>query len=148
VARTRDEIRAIFERTDGICHLCRRRLALRNYGLEGRRGAWEVDHSRAKARGGSDRINNLLPAHIQCNRSKRDSDNTTIRRRHGYVSRPRSRDQKEEIRARNAVLAGGALGVLGRAVGGPGAWLWFGLLGAIVGYNRTPIRGSAVLLDR
>ena len=35
-----------------------------NRGEFGERGAWEVDHSKALANGGTDRLNNLLPAHI------------------------------------------------------------------------------------
>ena len=35
--------RAIFDRTDGRCHLCEKNLALSNYGRLGARGAWEVD---------------------------------------------------------------------------------------------------------
>jgi 5-methylcytosine-specific restriction endonuclease McrA len=46
------------------------KLAFTNYGKRGARAAWEVDHSRAKANGGTDHLNNLMPACIPCNREK------------------------------------------------------------------------------
>lgn len=68
------ELDRIFTTTAGRCHLCHRRLARKNYGADGQRGAWEVDHSLPRARGGSDHGNNLRPAHIACNRSKQAAD--------------------------------------------------------------------------
>jgi 5-methylcytosine-specific restriction endonuclease McrA len=35
-------------------------------------GAWEVDHIRPRSRGGTDYLRNLVPACIECNRSKGD----------------------------------------------------------------------------
>jgi 5-methylcytosine-specific restriction endonuclease McrA len=66
--RPADRTIEIFERTDGRCHLCSKPLALSNYGRLGRRGSWEVDHSKPRARGGTDRLSNLLPACPACAR--------------------------------------------------------------------------------
>jgi len=66
------ELRSIYNRTCGNCHLCHRKMYLTNYGKFGERGAWEVEHSVARARGGTDHGNNLYGAHISCNREKRD----------------------------------------------------------------------------
>ena len=47
------ELKKIFSRTDGSCHLCGKKLCYSNYGkLEGR-GKWEVEHSKPKSKGGS-----------------------------------------------------------------------------------------------
>jgi len=51
-----DVLDRIFLRTDGRCHLCPEgRLCRSNYGKLGTRGAWEVEHSKARANGGTDR---------------------------------------------------------------------------------------------
>ena len=64
------ELNYIFNKTGGRCYHCRKKLAWINYGAVGAKGAWEVDHSKAKARGGTDYFRNLVPSCIQCNRSK------------------------------------------------------------------------------
>lgn len=56
---THDQLEYVFERTAGYCHLCHCKLAFCNYGLHGTRGAWEVEHSNPRARGGTNRLNNL-----------------------------------------------------------------------------------------
>lgn len=81
MAYTDDELNYIYDKNDGYCHICGKKLAFSNYGQFGERAAWEVDHSNPKSRGGSDYLRNLLPACITCNRSKRDSSNQTARRR-------------------------------------------------------------------
>lgn len=45
------EKEAIFDRTQGLCHICRRRLAWSNYGIFGARGTWEAEHSVPQAVG-------------------------------------------------------------------------------------------------
>lgn len=67
---TDDELIRIYYRADGYCHLCHKKLSFINYGANGRRGAWEVDHSVSIKRGGSSKLQNLYPACINCNRSK------------------------------------------------------------------------------
>src|SRR5690348_1627343 len=68
--RTTKTLRRIYDRTSGYCHICHRKLALKNYGIAGAKGAWEIEHSVAKALGGSDHGNNLYPAHVSYNRKK------------------------------------------------------------------------------
>jgi len=63
-----DELDRIFSRTRGKCHLCHGQLARSNYAREGERGAWEVEHSVPRSRGGTDHLNNLFASHIECNR--------------------------------------------------------------------------------
>ena len=65
------QLNDIFDETDGICYLCGKKLAWKNYGDPGERGAWEVEHMRPLSRGGSNSVKrNLLPACIPCNRKK------------------------------------------------------------------------------
>jgi len=61
---------AVFEKTDGKCRYCDKTLSYNNYGLHGRKGAWQVDHSVSKANGGTDNLNNLFAACIPCNQEK------------------------------------------------------------------------------
>jgi len=56
---TGDQLRAIYDRTAGRCHVCSKTLAFRNYGKMAERAAWEVDHSNPRISGGTDRSNNL-----------------------------------------------------------------------------------------
>ena len=53
-------LRRIYDKTTGRCHICGKRLSLANYGLLGERGAWEVEHSNPRAKGGRDHMNNLF----------------------------------------------------------------------------------------
>jgi 5-methylcytosine-specific restriction endonuclease McrA len=64
-------LRRIYDRTEGHCHICGKKLSFANYAISSGRGAWEVEHSVAKATGGTNHLNNLFPACITCNRSKR-----------------------------------------------------------------------------
>jgi hypothetical protein len=75
--------RRVFDKTYGICHLCGRAMYFNNYGPEGERGAWEIDHSHAKSDGGVDDLRNLRAAHISCNRMKQDRNVTKFRRELG-----------------------------------------------------------------
>ncbi|MBO6946405.1 MAG: HNH endonuclease [Rhodospirillales bacterium] len=128
---------AVFARTDGHCHICRRKLALKNYGLAGMRGAWEVEHSRPQANGGTHHLNNLYPACISCNRSKGKSSTTAARARNGYRRAPLSRPAREAN-----TFAYGAVGlVVGRvllAPLGPVAWIATGVIGAMIGKALEP----------
>lgn len=137
MAYTKEKLDSIFKKTDGSCHLCRKKLARKNYGAIGARMAWEVDHSRPRAHGGSDHGNNLLPACIPCNREKRAISTRAARRARGYKAAPLSRQQKTQnawvgaaggaIAARIALAPLGPLGMLGGAV-----------LGAALGNNYEP----------
>lgn len=105
----------IFEKTDGHCHICRKKLAWRNYGVQGGRGAWEVEHSIPRAKGGSDHLNNLYPACISCNRSKGAATTRTARRKNGYKAAPLSREKK----TRNAWIGGFGGALAGRILLAP-----------------------------
>ena len=101
--REETQLRAIHDRTEGQCHICRKRLSFRNYGLFGKRGACEIEHSVAQARGGTDHGNNLFAAHISCNRSKGYCSSRTARRQHCYQCAPYSARKKK----RNAAIGAG-----------------------------------------
>ena len=135
--REEAQLRAIYDRTEGQCHICRKRLSLRNYGLFGKRGAWEIEHSVAQARGGTDHGNNLFAAHISCNRSKRDGSSRTARRQHGFQCAPYS----NRTRKRNALLGAG-VGSRAMILVPPhlrlAAAIVGAVTGAIVGHQKKP----------
>src|SRR6266700_5629426 len=126
--REEAELRAIYERTEGRCHICRKRLSLRNYGSIGKRGAWEIEHSVAQARGGTDHLNNLFAAHISCNRSKGDGSSQSARRQHGYQCAPYS----SRKRKRNAFVGAG-IGSLAMIFVPPQFRLAAAIVGAVSG---------------
>ena len=129
MAFDQETLNRIFERTDGNCHLCRKKLAFSNYGRAGARGAWEVEHSKARVRGGTDHLNNLYAAHIRCNRIKSDGHTKTARAVHGYRAAPLSKAAKQ----RNGI-EGGVLGAaLGFLLVPPQLKIVAMLLGAVVG---------------
>lgn len=67
---TNEELNKIYDKNDGHCWHCNKKLSFINYGKLGEKGAWEVDHSIPLSRGGTDHLNNLVPACIKCNRTK------------------------------------------------------------------------------
>jgi 5-methylcytosine-specific restriction endonuclease McrA len=75
-----EELVYIYYKTNGYCRLCDRKLSLVNYNRPGRRGAWHVDHSNPRSRGGTDYLRNLFPACIGCNQVKSDFSSRTARR--------------------------------------------------------------------
>lgn len=128
----------IYDRTDGRCHICRKRLAFSNYGVVGARGAWEIDHSKARSRGGTHHGNNLYPACISCNRSKQALGSRAARARAGFTKAPMSRAAQDKRRNSNA-WKGIATGVsAGALFGGPVGALLGGIAGAVVGNARDP----------
>jgi CRISPR/Cas system Type II protein with McrA/HNH and RuvC-like nuclease domain len=60
----------VYDKTEGYCRYCGKRVCWKNYGRQGERGAWEIDHSVPIALGGTDNLRNLWPACIECNRDK------------------------------------------------------------------------------
>lgn len=77
---TNEQIRAIYDRYDGCCAYCGKRLSIKNYGQAGAHGAWHVDHRRSRANGGSDHGNNLAAACISCNLDKGPRNAKTYQR--------------------------------------------------------------------
>lgn len=132
------ELSRIFDRTDGHCHLCGKKLSFTNYGRFGCRGAWEVEHSMARCNGGTDHGKNLYAACIECNREKGSVTTRTARGWNGRTKAPLSRQRKDQIRKANR-LGCGAIGALtGAAVGGPAGFLFGTILGVLVGDGIKP----------
>ncbi len=67
---TEDELNEIYDKTGGYCNYCGKKLSFVNYGRYGRKGAWEIDHSVPRVRGGTSYYRNLVPACIDCNHDK------------------------------------------------------------------------------
>lgn len=131
-------LRLVYDRTEGKCHLCRKKLAFTNYALAGEKGAWEVEHSVPRSKGGTDRLNNLYAACIGCNRDKSDSSTKTIRSKSGFKRAPYSKSQ----RSKNAWI-GGALGATTAMLLVPppirlGAMILSAVIGAAVGREVEP----------
>lgn len=80
----KQKLKRIYDKTGGYCHICKKKLSRTNYGVYDAKGAWQVDHSKAKANGGTHHMNNLYPACIPCNQEKGTLHKTTIRKRKGY----------------------------------------------------------------
>lgn len=133
------DLRTIYDRTSGKCHVCGKQLALTNYGLFGHKGAWEVEHSNARVRGGTDRLNNLYAACISCNRSKGAVTTRAARAREGRTRAPLSREKRKAAKRENAVLGGTVAILAAAALGGTGVGLLvIGGIGALGGYNVNP----------
>lgn len=131
------QLSAIYDRTSGYCHLCSKKLAYTNYASAGSRGAWEVEHSVPKACGGTDRMNNLYAACIDCNRSKQARSTRNCRAQNGRSRAPLNRAARATARTQNT-LAGVGLGLLAGAAFGPVGALVCGALGAHIGHEENP----------
>lgn len=123
--------RCIFARTQGRCHICRGRLTFANYAMHGRRGAWEIEHSRPRSRGGTDHGNNLYAAHIDCNRTKGVRSTRSARGEHGFAAAPRSAEATE----RDAQSLGILGGLIGAVIVPPHLRLVGLIAGAVLGYE-------------
>lgn len=132
-----DQLRFIYDRSSGRCHVCRKQLAFVNYGAFGRRAAWEVDHSRARCNGGTNRLSNLLPACISCNRGKGKRSARAARGLNGFKRAPLSRTARAKARGWNA-LAGALLGAIPGAFLGPSGAVCGAIAGAKLGYEQDP----------
>src|SRR5258708_28804254 len=82
--------KAIYAKTNGLCHLCWKPIAFSNYGAHGTRGAWEVDHSVPVSEGGTDHLNNLFSSHTACNRSKQAASSLSAPRGPRQTPPPRA----------------------------------------------------------
>ena len=67
---TDELVGAVYYWNDGYCTYCGKKVAITNYGTVYERGAWEVDHWIPLSRGGTDDLDNLCPACVDCNREK------------------------------------------------------------------------------
>jgi 5-methylcytosine-specific restriction endonuclease McrA len=127
----------IYDRTSGYCHICGKKMSFTNYALPGRKGAWEIEHSVPRSKGGTDHANNLFGAHIACNRDKSDHTTQTARNWHGRKRAPLSRAQRKDAQSSNTI--GGAVigGLIGLA-GGPAGVIAGSLIGAGIGSSMKP----------
>lgn len=133
-----EQLNAIYDRTSGYCHLCHKKLAFKNYASYDQRGAWEVEHSRAKANGGSDRSTNLYAACISCNRAKSTSTTRLARAKSGKKYAPLSKAKRQQAKMELAV-SGSALGAaIGGIFFGPGGALIGSIAGAAQGHKINP----------
>ena len=134
---TNDKLNDIYDRSSGRCHVCHRRLSFKNYGALGERGAWEVEHSNPRIKGGTDRLSNLYPACISCNRSKGAASTRCARASNGLVRAPLSYSMREQSMIDNAIVGAVLGGILANAFN-PKAVFLGSILGMAVGHNINP----------
>lgn len=127
----------IYDKTTGYCHICHKKLAFKNYGICGERSAWEVEHSKPRANGGTDHLNNLYAACIPCNRSKGKKNTRSVRKKNGKTRAPLSEQRRMEAKADNAVVAGLLGAVLGSVFGPLGAVVT-SAIAARLAYKKNP----------
>ena len=133
-----EDLNDIFDRTSGKCHLCHKALCFANYARPARRGAWEIEHSKPRAHGGSNRLNNLYAACIECNRSKGCGTTRSARARKGHTRAPLSLAKRQGAKQEQAILGGGLGAFLGGLLAGRvGALIGAGI-GAKLAYHRDP----------
>lgn len=136
---TQRELRRIYDRTTGYCHICRKKLAFKNYGCPARRAPWEVEHSTPRARAGTDSYANLYAACISCNRIKGASSTACARREYGHTRAPLSRAARESAKTENAFVGAGLGFFVGRLLSlTPGGLLVSALLGAYMASKSNP----------
>jgi len=131
-----DRLNRIFEKTDGCCHICHKKLPFSNYGIFGAKNAWEIEHSKAKKNGGSNHLNNLLPACISCNRERGNMHTRTARSYYGNSRAPYPKKKKQDIRITNTIAGtfiGGAIG----SVFGPWGTAIGASIGAVIGNDSS-----------
>jgi uncharacterized protein YcfJ len=129
MAYTKQQLDKIYRRTSGYCHLCHKKVFRSNYGSPGKRGAWEVEHSIARANGGTDHSNNLFAACCGCNRDKSTTTTRTARSWNGKTKAPLCPEKREVERTKNTFIGAIGVGLVGLAIGGP----VLGIVGAISG---------------
>jgi hypothetical protein len=137
MAFTDEKLDLIYHKTTGYCHICHRKLARRNYGLLGERGAWEVEHANPRSKGGTDHLNNLYPACIICNRDKSNRTTKTARSWHDKKRAPLSPAKRKAAKSHNAVLGAAGGAVLGSMFGPAGA-AFGAMIGGIWGHEENP----------
>lgn len=130
-------LRRIYDKTDGRCHICHSKLSFKSYGIRSATGSWHIEHSVPRAHGGSNHLNNLFPACIDCNLDKGTLPTRVVRGYCGNTRAPYSRAKKEQIRDDNTgagVLIGGLLGL----VAGPWGCVIGAALGGMIGSDNSP----------
>jgi len=138
MAWTEEQLNRIYDRTQGKCHICGKKLAFKNYGMPGARACWSVEHSVPKARGGSHHGNNLYAACITCNSSKSARSTRSARAEQGRTRAPLSKKAEARAHRRKAVTGVGVGAIIGGLLGGgPGA-IAGGIVGGALGHSADP----------
>jgi 5-methylcytosine-specific restriction endonuclease McrA len=137
MAKDLQRLRRIYDKTDGYCHLCHRKLSFQNHGNRNTKGAWHIEHSIPKAQGGTDHLNNLLAACIDCNIEKSTLTSRTVRSHNGNTRAPYSKSKKKEIRDSNTAAGAIIGGVIG-LVGGPWGAAIGATIGGMIGNSSSP----------
>jgi 5-methylcytosine-specific restriction endonuclease McrA len=135
---TKEQLDKIYRRTCGYCHICHKKLARTNYARLGTKGAWEIEHSIPRSKGGTDHMNNLFPAHISCNRDKGNVTSRTARARNGKTRCPLSPKSRNEAKTENGLLGAACGGLAGLAVGGPVGAVIGALAGGSLAASQNP----------
>jgi 5-methylcytosine-specific restriction endonuclease McrA len=135
-AKSADMLRRIFDRTSGKCHICHKSLVFEAYGKTRHEGAWEIDHSRPKAHGGKDHLNNLFPACPECNRAKQTKSAREARKAKGKRRPPLNRRKRRQVVLENAAAKGIIGAVLGSVL--PLGPIGGAILGALKGLSEDP----------
>jgi len=123
-----------------FCHICGKKLAFTNYARADLRGAWEIEHSVPRAKGGTDHLNNLYPACISCNRDKATVGSRSARAWHSRHRAPLSREKRREVRSNNRAIGTLVGALLGTSAGGIGILLG-GAVGYLIGGSLKPSNG-------
>jgi 5-methylcytosine-specific restriction endonuclease McrA len=132
-------LRKIYDRTSSYCHICKKKLSFTNYGKIDKKGAWEVEHSRPRSKGGSDHLNNLYASCISCNRTKGMFTSRTARSWHDRKKAPLSKVKRKEEKYFNAIFVGIAGLIIGLYISPFGAFVG-AALGGKIGYDVDPDR--------
>lgn len=135
---TLEQLDKIFNRTSGYCHLCHKQMVRSNYGLTGERGAWQVEHSVPRAKGGTDNMNNLFAAHVACNLKKGTYSSRTARGWNGKTCAPLSPEKREAATTSNGLTGAFIGGIIGFAFGGPVGAALVAFLGGHIGASQNP----------
>ncbi|KAI9000315.1 hypothetical protein BC832DRAFT_541444 [Gaertneriomyces semiglobifer] len=75
---------AVFHSDNGKCYHCSKKLVYNNR-TNRLRGAWHIEHLVAHSKGGSDSLNNLRAACIDCNLKKSNKSVSEWNRQDGYA---------------------------------------------------------------
>jgi 5-methylcytosine-specific restriction endonuclease McrA len=138
MAYSDDYLTDVFDRTDGRCHLCGKRLRFSAYGLHRESGCWEIEHSRAQALGGGTWFGNLYAACVSCNRAKCTRSTRAVRNWHGRRRAPMSRSQQLAARETNAIVGALAGGTIGGVCFGRQGFIVGVAIGLVIGYDQAP----------
>lgn len=141
---SKETLDEIWRRTQGRCHICGKKLYRKYYGEE-----WHVDHSKPRAKGGTNHFNNYFPACSRCNSLKGKKSSRTARSWFGRKRAPYSKQKEKEIRHSNGT-SGAIIGVfIGHLIEriyykstgqtlGPWGKIICGAFGAKIAYDLNP----------